>query len=362
MGFWQVRGLNLGLGCDFDVPMHSLTAAPWTDPTTLYRYRDALYAEDLLIVGLVHLDLFTRLAAEPTGTEGLCALHGLKLRPAGVMVTLFRAMGLIEGTCDRWEPTPVAREHLVRGSAWYIGPYYASLAERPVAADLLRVLQTDRPANWGSQSGQVDWHRAMERPDFAQSFTEAMDCRGVFLAQALAKGMPWNRFRRLLDVAGGSGIYACSFCAHAPRLTATVLEKSPVDRIALEAIRARGFQDRVSVVAGDMFAEDWPGGHDLHLFSNVLHDWDVPEVRMLLRRSHEALPAGGAVLVHDAFLDRDLAGPLHVAEYSVMLMHATQGRCYGIGEMEDLLAEVGFGRFERIPGGAARGGLLAWKL
>lgn len=342
--------------------MHSLTAAPWTDPTTLYRYRDALYAEDLLIVGLVHLDLFTRLAAEPTGTEGLCARHGLKLRPAGVMVTLFRAMGLIEGTCDRWEPTPVAREHLVRGSAWYIGPYYASLAERPVAADLLRVLQTDRPANWGSQNGQLDWHRAMERPGFAQSFTEAMDCRGVFLAQALAKGMPWNRFRRLLDVAGGSGIYACSFCAHAPRLTATVLEKSPVDRIALEAIRARGFQDRVSVVAGDMFAEDWPVGHDLHLFSNVLHDWDVPEVRMLLRRSHEALPAGGAVLVHDAFLDRDLAGPLHVAEYSVMLMHATQGRCYGIGEMEDLLAEVGFGRFETIPGGAARGGLLAWKL
>ncbi|MFM7816647.1 MAG: methyltransferase, partial [Verrucomicrobiota bacterium] len=103
-------------------------------------------------------------------------------------------------------------------------------------------------------------------------------------------------------------------------------------------------------------------GHDLHLFSNVLHDWDVPEVRRLLRRSHAALPAGGAVLVHDAFLDRALAGPLHVAEYSVMLMHATQGRCYGIGEMEDLLAEVGFGRFETILGGAARGGLLGWKL
>jgi hypothetical protein len=45
-----------------------------------------------------------------------------------------------------------------------------------------------------------------------------------------------------------------------------------------------------------------------------------------------------------------------------MLMHATQGRCYGVGEMEALLGAVGFGRFEEIPGGAARGGLLAWKL
>jgi 3-hydroxy-5-methyl-1-naphthoate 3-O-methyltransferase len=342
--------------------MHPLTAAPLTDPTALYRYRDALYAEDLLIVGLVHLDFFTRLAAEPVGMDGICQRHGLKSRPAGVMITLFRAMGLIEGTADRWEVTPVAREHLVRGSAWFIGPYYASLAERPVAADLLRVLQTDRPANWGSQSGQVDWHRAMERPGFAQSFTEAMDCRGVFLAQALAKGMPWNRFHRLLDVAGGSGIYACSFCAHAPGLVATVLEKPPVDRIASDAIRARGFSDRVAVVAGDMFTDAWPAGHDLHLFSNVLHDWDVPDVRQLLERSHAALPPGGAVLVHDAFLDRELSGPLHVAEYSVMLMHATQGRCYGVGEMEALLGAVGFGRFEEIPGGAARGGLLAWKL
>ncbi|MEN9733891.1 MAG: hypothetical protein RLZ45_1886, partial [Verrucomicrobiota bacterium] len=57
--------------------MHSLTAAPLTDPTVLYRYRDALYAEDLLIVGLVHLDFFTRLAAEPTGMDGICQRHGL---------------------------------------------------------------------------------------------------------------------------------------------------------------------------------------------------------------------------------------------------------------------------------------------
>ena len=86
--------------------MHSLVEAPRTDPTQLYRYRDALYAEDLLIVGLVHLDFFTRLAAEPAGLEELCGRHGLKTRPAGVMLTLFRAMGLVVVAGDRFEQFP----------------------------------------------------------------------------------------------------------------------------------------------------------------------------------------------------------------------------------------------------------------
>ena len=338
-----------------------LTLAPTTDPTALYRYRDGLYAEDLLILALVRLDFFTALAAEPTDLEGLCRRHSLHRRPADVMVTLFRAMGLIREMEGRWEVTETAREHLVSNSPWFIGPYYESLVDRPVVNDLLRVLQTDKPANWGSQASQPDWHKAMEKPDFARQFTRAMDCRGVFLAQALAKHLPAGGSRSLLDIAGGSGIYACSFCAHVPGLQATVLEKPPVDVICAQAIEARGFGDRVRVVAGDMLADPLPRGHDLHLFSNVLHDWDVPIVQDLLARSFAALPAGGRLLIHDAFLNRDKSGPLHVAEYSVMLMHATQGRCYGTGEMEEWLTAAGFTDCIELPGGAARGGLIATK-
>ena len=110
-----------------------------------------------------------------------------------------------------------------------------------------------------------------------------------------------------------------------------------------------------------MLSQPLPRGHDLHLYSNVLHDWDIPIVRELLARSFEALPSGGRLLIHDAFLNRDKSGPLHVAEYSVMLMHATQGRCYGVGEMENWLQETGFTDCQELPGGAARSGLIATK-
>ncbi len=343
------------------MPPPDLTTAPVTDPTSIYRPRDGLYAADLLTVGLVELDLFTWLAERTADLGEVCTAFNLQPRPADVMLTLFVAMGLLVRRGNRVELTPLAREHLVASSPWFIGPYYASLRDRPVARDLLAVLRTGRPAGWGSQQNATDWHQAMETDAFAQSFTAAMDSRGILLAQALARRLDLSRCRHLLDIAGGSGVYACSLAAHFPHLRATVLDKSPVDRIAARAIADRGFADRVAVLAQDMFAQGLPEDADAHLWSNVLHDWDEPEVRQLIARSAAALPPGGLFIMHDAFLNEDKTGPLHVAEYSALLMHSTQGRCYGIGEIQTWLNEAGFERPRYQDTAAARGVLTARK-
>jgi predicted O-methyltransferase YrrM len=165
----------------------------------------------------------------------------------------------------------------------------------------------------------------------------------------------------VLDVAGGSGIYACALAARFPHLHASVMERPPVDRIALKLVAERGYSDQVSVVARDMFTGDWPKGHDIHLISNVLHDWDFPKVRQLLARSFESLEPGGLVAIHDAYIDREKTGPLPVASYSAMLMHSTEGKCYSVGEMEGLLAEAGFGQFQFSHTVVDRGVLTARK-
>ena len=80
----------------------------------------------------------------------------------------------------------------------------------------------------------------------------------------------------------------------------------------------------------------------MHLFSNVLHDWDEPECRRLLATSAAALPAGGRLLVHDMFLDDDKTGPLWAAEYSVLLAGVTQGRIYAAAEVTGWASAAGF--------------------
>jgi hypothetical protein len=124
-------------------------------------------------------------------------------------------------------------------------------------------------------------------------------------------------------------------------------------------IARRGFADRIGVVAADMFRDPFPRDFDAHLWSNVLHDWDVPAVRVLLAASAAALPPGGLVIIHDAFLNPAKDGPLHVAEYSVTLAHATHGRCYSVREFQDWLREAGFSDIHHTDTAAARGLITA---
>lgn len=341
--------------------MIDLTAAPTTDPLKVYRYRDGLYAVDLLTAAVVHLDFFSWLAANPSSKEHICEHFGFAERPVDVMLTLFTANGFIEHGNGVFHATPTAREHLTSGSPWNLMPYYASLKDRPITQDYIRVLKTDKPANWGGDKAALDWHKAMETEAFSKSFTAAMDCRGLYLGQALAKQLDLSGRRHLLDIGGGSGIYACSLVAHHAGLRATVFEQSPVDRIARKCIGERRFSDRVSVAVGDMFKDALPADCDVHLFSNVLHDWGVGEVKELLAISHRALPVGGLLIIHDAFINADKTRPLPVAEYSALLMHSTQGKCYSVGEYAELLKEAGFEPGAYADTAADRGFMVAVK-
>ncbi len=175
----------------------------------------------------------------------------------------------------------------------------------------------------------------------------------------MARALPCQGRQRLLDIAGGSGIYACAAVAEHTELAAAVFEKPPVDRVARRAIERHGMSDRVEVIAGDMFADDLPAGFDLHLFSNVLHDWGEATVAGLIEKSFEALPAGGRLVIHDAHLDADERGPLPVAEYSVLLMLSSEGKCYSVSELERMLRSVGFEDVETIPTVAFRSLVVA---
>jgi SAM-dependent methyltransferase len=339
--------------------MRDLTQLPQTDPVSIYRSRDELYADDMLIAALNGFDFFTWLDAHPGTIDDIARHFGFQPRPVDVMTTLFVARELLRRDGAILHLTPLAREHLVASSPWFLGPYFPKVTDRPVAIDLIEVLRTGRPANFASRTDEADWHKAMETERFAEEFTAAMDVRGRLTSVALGRGLDLTGRRRLLDIAGGSGIFACSLAARFPALHASVFEKPPVDRIAARAIHGRGFADRVEVIAGDMLADPLPPDHDVHLYSNVLHDWDQPTVQELLRASARALAPGGELIIHDAFLNADKTGPLTIAGYSVLLMHVTQGRCYSVGEMESWLLAAGFSTPRLVSTAVGRSALVS---
>ena len=348
----------------------SLTALPTSDPTILLRYRDGIFAVDLLTCAICEFGFYDWLSSRNATLEEILTHFQWAERPADVLLSLSQAIGLViaetKSGVTRYSATALAREHLAEGSPWNLRPYYQSMKDRPVARDFVRVLKTGRPAQWsGHEGAEEDWHGAMLSSDFARDFTAAMDCRGVFLGKSLADCLKREGFlsqmHRVLDIGAGSGVYACALAANAPGLKAVVLEQAPVDGSAMARIAERGLAAQVTVHSADMFEDPYPTDCDTHLFSNVMHDWDIPEIQQLLGHSADSLPSGGLIAVHETFLNADKTGPLPVAEYSCILMHSTQGRCYSTTEMFDLLDSAGFvdPRFQETAGD--RGVIVARK-
>lgn len=317
-----------------------------TDPLALYRLRDGIYAPDLLIVAVVELDLFSWLhhRTPPTRAPHICDELGLDPRACDVLITYLVALGLLErGPEEEILLSKMAIEHLVAGSRWDLRPYYASLRARPACIELLDVLRTGTPASWASAPGRQDWSNRLMEPEFAHEITAAMDARGRYLGPAFAAALDRIKgVRRALDIGGGSGVYACALLDRRPDLHVSVFERPPVDQAARQVLAERGYAGRVDVVTGDMFSDPLPAGYDLHIFSHVLHDWSEGQVRDLIASSFAALPPGGWLVDHDMHVDALKSGPLPVAEYSVLLMHSTLGKCWSVSELEAILTDAGF--------------------
>jgi len=333
---------------------------PRTDPADLLRCRDSIYAGDLVVAATAWLGFFDWLSDSPARASDVCDSLEITERPADVMLTLLCAMKLIERRGDRFQLTDLSREFLTTNSRWSLGPYFATMRERPTCKDMLAVLRTGRPASWGSKENGHEWAKAMERESVAQGFTAAMDGRGAYLAPELASRIDFGGYSFLLDIAGGSGVYSCAIAARNEFLKAAVLEKPPVDAITRKSIAEQGMASRVSAVAGDMFREI-PPGYDIHLLSNCLHDWGESAVVRILENCFASLPAGGMIVIHDAHVDEGKTGPLPVAEYSVLLMYSTEGKCYSVGEIRDMLAGAGFVDATFIPTVAWRSAITAKK-
>ncbi|QDT60211.1 Carminomycin 4-O-methyltransferase [Stieleria bergensis] len=324
----------------------NLTQLPSQDPAQILRFRDRQFSAELIAVAILRFDFFTWLDGNGATSEAeICSHFRWAQRPADVLLTLCRASGFIEtSAAGLTQLTTLGQEFLVAGSAHSLRPYYQPIADSPIVASYETILNTGRPGSWQADADGADWHDSMKDQAFAESFTELMNCRGITFGQQLALALQERvqNHQHVLDVGGGSGIYAATLVARSPHLRGTVLEQSPVDAIAEREIAKHGLADQIKVVSGDMFADPWPSDADIILLSNVLHDWDFPEVEKLLDRCADALKPGGLLVVHEAFIHDDKSGPLPVAEYSALLMNITQGKCYSVAEYADLLAQRGF--------------------
>ncbi len=327
---------------------HPPMVSPMLDPTPIFEAFRGNHGTELLTAAVCHFRVFERLAPGPLPFDDLRRDLGLADRPAVVLVTALRALGLLADDEEgRIGLTELARDHLTPGAAFDVSGYVGLAASGPAVVEMVERLRTNRPAGSAADEAGAAFifkegiGSAMEREDSARSLTMALAGRARNVAPVLAERCPLDDARVLLDVAGGTGIYSIAWLLRHPDLRAIVWDRPEVLKVAVEMAGHYGVADRLEARPGDMFKDDVPEGADAILLSNVLHDWDVADCWVLVSRCASALRPGGRLLIHDVFLDDDLAGPLPIALYSASLFRLTEGRAYSAKEYRTWLADAG---------------------
>jgi hypothetical protein len=329
------------------MPLSALNE-PQNDPTPIFEVFRGSYATELLAAAVAHFNVFERLKNGPLSFDALRNQCGLAERPANVLFTALRAMNLLAANAKgELDLSPQSREHLVPGGPFDVSGYVGLVAESSGVKEMVERLNTNKPAGEkDDKKGAAFIYRegiesAMEKEASARHLTMALAGRAKNCAPALARGVPLGDAKRLLDIGGGTGIYSIACLQKNPQLRAIVWDRPEVLKVAAEMARDYGVSERLECRPGDMFADPVPTGCDVILLSNILHDWDVPQCRELLKKCAAALPPFGRVLIHDVFLNDDLSGPLPTALYSAALFSLTEGRAYSAAEYRAWLKEAG---------------------
>ncbi|QDT11042.1 methyltransferase [Stieleria marina] len=321
------------------------TTPPQHDPTPIFELFRGSYGSELLTAAIAHFDIFARLERSPESLESLAAANGLQMRPANVLVTALRAMGLIGVADGKLTLTAMAQEHLVPGGMYDVGDYVGLAAQSPGVLTMVRLLKSNQPLSF-DDGGAAFIYRdgmasAMEATDSARHFTLALAGRAKNVAPALAEAVDAVDAELLVDIGGGTGIYSYAILQKHPSLHAVVVDRPEVLKVAEEMAAEYGVADRVTLQPGDMFDDSMPTDADIVLLSNILHDWDVPECKKLVQRAASLLRPGGQVAIHDVFLNDEQDGPLPIALYSAALFTLTEGRAYSEAEYAAWLVEAG---------------------
>ncbi len=337
------------------MPQTPLTA-PEIDPTPIFELFRGSYGTELLTAAVAHLNLFGVLADGPLAFDALRERLGLQRRPAIVLITALRAMNLLrEDSQGRIRLTEMSREHLAPGAPLDVSGYIGLATQSPGVVEMVERLRTNRPAGADPEGPGAAFifregvESAMEREASARTLTLALAGRARNVAPVLARNYPLGDARVLLDVGGGTGIYAIAYLQLYPELQAIVWDRPEVLKVARELSESHGVADRLQCVPGDMFADPVPSGADVMLLSNILHDWDEPECRALVHRLATALPSDGRLLIHDVYLHDTMDGPLPIALYSAALFTLTEGRAYSAAEYRSWLHDAGLEPAEIVP-------------
>jgi hypothetical protein len=194
------------------------------------------------------------------------------------------------------------------------------------------------------------YERFGENSELQKVFYEYMSSWSRLSNPLLLQNVDFSSMKSAVDMGGGDATNAIAIAEAYPELKITLIDIPPNCELARRRIAAHALSDRITVVEGDMFVNEFPTGHDCFLFIHQLVIWPLEVNTSLLTRAYEALEPGGRVLIFNSISSDDEDSPVMAALDSVYFVSipAEGGMIYAWKEYEQCLRDAGFSEIQRI--------------
>ncbi len=255
------------------------------------------------LLSAIELGLFTELAKGPLDVDALTRRLNLHPRSARDFFDALVALGMLKRTGSRYANTPETAFFLDRNKPSYVGGILEMANARLYRfwGSLTEGLRTGKPQN-EAKTGDDFFGTLYADPQRLEGFLKAMTGLSIGSAQVIAKKFPWKKYRTFIDVGCAQGGVAVEIARAHKHLTGGGMDLPVVQPIFEAYARTKGVAQRLRFHPGDFFKEPLPKS-DVIVMGHILHDWNLDEKLMLLRKAYDALPSGGALIVHEALID-----------------------------------------------------------
>jgi hypothetical protein len=254
------------------------------------------------------------------------------------LVVILASVGLLRRRHDgRYLLSEVAREYFVTDSPFYVGESLYLGCTKQLPELFLRESHDLAPA-----VSEAPWSTAQRlRIQHGRNFAAGV---------AAARSGQFTNVRHVVDMCGGTGTFAIPLALDQPNTRITLVDLPETIQELPPILSRYGVEDRIELVAMDVFGEWTLPSCDCIVFGNLFHSCSDDECRHLVKKSWALIAPGGRFLLHEVVLNDHRDGPLLAALWNAnMLLRRTGARQRTRGELASLVEPVGFTYRSTVP-------------
>ncbi|UCH94612.1 MAG: methyltransferase [Candidatus Aminicenantes bacterium] len=316
----------------------------------------------------IKLDIFTPLENEPlTGEE---IKTRLKLNGRGLYDFLDTLVSLEilkrdgDGKDARCSNTAEGSLFLVKGRPDYIGGMFEFKMQEFEQSwgELAEALKTGKPQRQDMKdTGKVLFEATYDSKEKIRAFMGGMNFAQMESFRDFSEKFDFSRFNTLCDIGGNNGLLSIIVAQQNQHMKLFTYDLPALEPYAREKIEESGLSDRITVLSGNFFEDDFPKA-DVITMGNILHDWNLEEKKLLVSKAYNALPEGGALVVIECIIDNERRKNTDALLMSLQMLLITEGGFdFTAANFDSWAREAGFKNTTYMPLSGDSNAVIAYK-